>query len=491
MKVVIADDEEIILKWMKKNIEVLFPECQVVATCTNGSQALACCREWKPDLLFTDIRMPVMDGMELVSQLKKEGMAPYTVILSAYDDFSYAREAMKLGVKDFLLKSEITKEELCSCIQKAENSLKSEENWKKERKQEEMKSFFLEMMKEGDWNTPERLLVFERLWGGGNYTVMILKNESEQVGLERVEQIMEFFFQEKDRKIIFMPQNEREAIILAETTENEVSKLISEVHQTLTSFGNAEIFLCAGGIGRDGSDLEKIYKGAGKIAERLEFYGRTDISKTGYEQYESLFKEEQERWEAYQYEQALETLEEIFDRFRREMPDVALVKRFVLDLLLKIYWNYLDEAQRKNCSIDELILITHCKNMDILEEKVTWYARQFILELQSQHPDYSEAVCKVLEYIEKNYKENISLEEIANYVHMNKSYLSHLFKKETQKNIYSYLLDFRMEKAKKLLAETKQSIYQVGCLVGIPDSAYFSKVFKKYTGMTPLEFRKQ
>ena len=53
------------------------------------------------------------------------------------------------------------------CIQKAENSLKSEENWKKERKQEEMKSFFLEMMKEGDWNTPERLLVFERLWGGG------------------------------------------------------------------------------------------------------------------------------------------------------------------------------------------------------------------------------------------------------------------------------------------------------------------------------------
>ena len=167
MKVVIADDEEIILKWMKKNIEVLFPECQVVATCTNGSQALACCREWKPDLLFTDIRMPVMDGMELVSQLKKEGMAPYTVILSAYDDFSYAREAMKLGVKDFLLKSEITKEELCSCIQKAENSLKSEENWKKERKQEEMKSFFLEMMKEGDWNTPERLLVFERLWGGG------------------------------------------------------------------------------------------------------------------------------------------------------------------------------------------------------------------------------------------------------------------------------------------------------------------------------------
>ena len=97
MKVVIADDEEIILKWMKKNIEALFPECQVVATCTNGKQALECCKKWVPDLLFTDIRMPVMDGMELVEQLQDEEKFPYTVILSAYDDFSYAREAMKLG----------------------------------------------------------------------------------------------------------------------------------------------------------------------------------------------------------------------------------------------------------------------------------------------------------------------------------------------------------------------------------------------------------
>lgn len=491
MKVVIADDEEIILKWMKKNIEVLFPKCQVVAACANGNQALKCCREWMPDLLFTDIRMPVMDGMELVSQLKKEGITPYTVVLSAYDDFSYAREAMKLGVKDFLLKSEITKEELCSCIQKAENNLKNEENWKKERKQEEMKTFFMEMVKEDHWNTPERLLDWEHLWGKAEYTVILLKNESEQVNLERVEQIMEFFFQEKDRKIIFMPQNEKEAIILAETAENEVSKLVSEMRQTLASFGNAEIFLCAGGIGRDGSDLEKIYKGAEKIAERLEFYGQTGMNKSKYEQYENLFKEEQARWEEYQYAQALENLYEIFDRFRREMPDVMLVRRFALDLLLKIYWNYLDEAQRKKFSIDELILITHCKNINVLEQKVVDYAKRFILELQCSHPAYSESVCKVLEYIEKNYRENISLEELANHVHMNKSYLSHLFKKETQKNIYSYLLDFRMEKAKKLLAETKQSIYQIGCLVGIPDSAYFSKVFKKHTGMTPLEFRKQ
>lgn len=491
MKVVIADDEEIILKWMKKNIEALFPECQVVATCTNGKQALECCKKWVPDLLFTDIRMPIMDGMELVEQLQDEEKFPYTVILSAYDDFSYAREAMKLGVRDFLLKSEITKEELYSCIQKAEKNLKNTENWKKEKQQEEIKHFFSEIEKESHWNTPERLLEWKRLWGEEKYTILMLKNESKQFQLEIVEQITEFFFQEKKKKAIFMAQNDTEALILVEVRDNEISKLTSEILQTLASFGNTEIVLCAGGLGNSGNDLENIYKEVEKSAERLEFYGRAGVLKSNDRQYEVLFKEEEFRWEERHYEEALEHLYKIFEQFRREMPDVMLVRRFILDLLLKIYWNYLNEIQRKKFSIDELILITHCKNINILEQKVIETVRKFIAELQCLHPVYSEVVCKVIEYINENYRENISLEEIANYVHMNKSYLSHLFKKETKKNIYSYLLDFRMEKAKRLLTETKQSVYQVGCLVGIPDSAYFSKVFKKYTGMSPLEFRKQ
>ena len=172
------------------------------------------------------------------------------------------------------------------------------------------------------------------------------------------------------------------------------------------------------------------------------------------------------------------------------MPDMALVRHLLLDFILNIYWNHLDETQRKKFSIDEFILISHCKSIRELEHRVLVYMKQFVEVLKASRPVYSEAVCKVIQYIEENYRENISLEELAKHVHMNKSYLSHLFKKETEKNIYTYLLDFRMEKAKKLLIETKQSVYQTGCLVGIPDSAYFSKVFKKNTGMTPLEFRK-
>ncbi len=123
MNIVIADDEQIILKWLKKNIEALSPENHVVKACLNGKEVLNCCLNQKIDILFTDIRMPVMDGMELLKKLVDNQALPYTIILSAYDDFVYARDCFKLGVKEFLLKSEITKDELEKCLETANRQM--------------------------------------------------------------------------------------------------------------------------------------------------------------------------------------------------------------------------------------------------------------------------------------------------------------------------------------------------------------------------------
>ena len=500
MKIVIADDEEIILKWMKKNVELLFPEHEVAAICTNGKQALDCCREFMPDILFTDIRMPVMDGMELLKQLKTEGKLPYTIILSAYDDFSYAREALKLGVKEFLLKSEIVKEELENCIQRAEEVLKNIENQAdiQAEKKGEVKEFLENFLRDDVRITPEILLDWERLWGGNYFTIMLLRNANKTLNMNRVEEITDFFFQEKKQKVFCVLRKDSEALLLAEVGESEIEKLSLGIFETFISFGNSCISLNAGEIGKDCEDLKKIYKQAEKAADYQQFYEKTGVlnyacvKETGKEGqiWEVRFKGEEEIWMEHDYDRALENMQEIFDMFRKEMPDMALVRHLLLDFILNIYWNHLDETQRKKFSIDEFILISHCKSIRELEHRVLVYMKQFVEVLKASRPVYSEAVCKVIQYIEENYRENISLEELAKHVHMNKSYLSHLFKKETEKNIYTYLLDFRMEKAKKLLIETKQSVYQTGCLVGIPDSAYFSKVFKKNTGMTPLEFRK-
>ena len=137
--------------------------------------------------------------------------------------------------------------------------------------------------------------------------------------------------------------------------------------------------------------------------------------------------------------------------FRKEMPDMALVRHLLLDFILNIYWNHLDETQRKKFSIDEFILISHCKSIRELEHRVLVYMKQFVEVLKASRPVYSEAVCKVIQYIEENYRENISLEELAKHVHMNKSYLSHLFKKK-----YLYLfIRFSHGKSKEVVNRNK------------------------------------
>ena len=138
MNIVIADDEQIILKWMKKNIEELSPHYHVTGIYSNGKQVLDWCLKEKVDVLFTDIRMPVMDGMELLKALGENQPIPYTIILSAYDDFSYARECFKLGVKEFLLKSEITREELEKCLRTAREYLRNPGEKKEESSSEQM-----------------------------------------------------------------------------------------------------------------------------------------------------------------------------------------------------------------------------------------------------------------------------------------------------------------------------------------------------------------
>ncbi len=98
-------------------------------------------------------------------------------------------------------------------------------------------------------------------------------------------------------------------------------------------------------------------------------------------------------------------------------------------------------------------------------------------------------ICKLIDYIEKHYKEDITLQTVADYVHMNHIYISRLFKKETGETFLDYLTKFRLKKACVLLAKNEYKIYEIALEVGINDSGYFSQVFRKYYGMTPTEYR--
>ena len=128
-------------------------------------------------------------------------------------------------------------------------------------------------------------------------------------------------------------------------------------------------------------------------------------------------------------------MEAIFDYAGKTEPDVSCIRRLFLNTLLNLYWSHLEDADRRVFSIDKIIEVTHCTDIGQLETKVLTQAEEILRVLIGKQKKYSEAVFLIMQYMEERYADSITLDELANHVHMNRSYISHLFKKETGRNI--------------------------------------------------------
>lgn len=503
MNIIVADDEQIILKWMKKNIEELPGDNRVLGICTNGKQVLNYCLDQKVDVLFTDIRMPVMGGIELLQKLVDNHVMPYTIILSAHDDFSYARDCFKLGVREFLLKSEITKEKLEKCIRTAAAHLKSaqmeepvelseEEQWEAilgEYFCQEEERFPGDIKEQ--WNTLCRIK--------GEFLVIKIAGFSRTFQAQRFRELASFLFQEEDLTFYCVPKADKEIVILSECPHESVKRFVIRLYHVLESFGYRDIRMSASDRGQTSEGLETAYLQTEEVFRYQSFYKqyggmdyvsmKSQVDAAGRELKDG-FRNLEEKIDAQNWKELVLGVRELFLLIKTVKPAVLEARQFVLNYLFHIYWNYLAEEKEDNFSVSTFIELSSCTDIGNLEERSIGQTEQFIAMLEEKQHFYSEPVREMIRYMEGRYETAISLDELSSHVHMNRSYVSHLFKKETGINIYQYLLELRLDEAKLLLMDSKYSIQEVCRRVGISDSAYFSKLFKKHVGTSPLEFRK-
>lgn len=502
MNIVIADDENIILTWLKKNIEALSPEYRVVASCVNGSQALACIEERDIDVLFTDIRMPVMDGMELMKRLGEQKKLPYTIILSAYDDFLYARDAFKLGAREFLLKPEITREGLLECLRLAEARM-AEQKGARAAGSDLMEEALRRCLDGLDGDPAEAL---RQCWresrelAGRSFTVTLLRFSGEVGSSEKIQEILDFVFQEEKAYFCRVVRCEREWALLSSLPPEGAHGLVKKLAQSFSSFGFSDLSVSAGGEGTDCESLPAVVRRAQETEAYQRFYRTAQAL-----DYDTLHRRNREvhaRWEAIcaEIEQAAGSREWVglSDRLEQAMlfagqekPLDSLVKKGCFSILMNLYWHGLTQAQQKELPLDSLFHLNALSDFASLREEFLRQANRLLDALHLQNSRYSSAVTQILQYLRQNYPSPISLDTLAQQVHLNRSYVSSLFKKETGSNLYDYLLRIRLEKAKELLLTTSASVQQIGCQVGIPDAAYFSRLFKKQVGAAPAEFRRR
>ena len=527
-RILIVDDEYLVRLGLKTIIDWAGFGYIIAGEAASGKEALEFFEKNPVDLILTDIKMPVMDGLELIRKVKTIEKKVQIIILSHYDEFSYAQEAVNLGTFRYILKSELTKTNLENVLKSLhfssddEKSLQRSENpsgWKdqweafikeqilpvlcgreKMKKKEMQKQPLPKNSKAGDiaifyvscrtaslpgdaWEKfPKTIKVlfdeaFDNLAGSGNYY-----ND---------------YFQFVAIAFLARSQTEDEQFI-SDYISNPCMQIVKNVHR----YYDVNVFIGVSSIGKP-ENFRQLLQEAHKAHIGCFFSSglfinihnkRNDsntneiVKKSGTVSYTKLVA----YFDTNQKEAMLEYIQNIFSELRTT-ENFAVVNDAFIDFLSVGKLIHEKYQLKEEASLNKN-KFKHDAFFDLpFIDDVEKYINELYLSLfsakQNGQASYSYIVKKCIDFINSNFQHNIGLYEAAKEAGVSHSYLSFIFKQETGVNFSAALARHRIEKAKKLLTTTNLKIYQVAEQVGFSNPYYFSKVFKEISGYTCKEYR--
>lgn len=515
MKIIIIEDEGITRQWLKKKLEELSGDYHVEGVFSNGRQALDYLASGKEvEVVFTDIRMPVMDGLEFLEKLQEMGVEPYRVILSAYDEFQYARQAMRLGAQEFVLKPEITKETLKQILSDAVNYLGQRKPEKEEKEgkgsRSERGTALSGLLRQ---ETADRKELAAAL--GENVKeqevarlVMVDLYLGKQVPCGAVEELLDLFLeQEQIQGTFFWSGSQRLTLGYLHNMEMERIKLLGRLGDILQIHTGMKLYLGISRMQGDGN-VREMYRQAVVARENRVFFGIPGVQQyddmrvsIGQEAGELYFNQDIKEimgcLQKANYVAASEMVNIFLDNVKKASYLHPAYVKALCDEILSAYrhclWEYvLDEEEKERAGGAGFLMGGEALNLEQLIEMVKDEVEEMceLLQRKRGNGKYSASVRKVIGYVEEHFGERISLEQVADAVFLSRPYLSTLFKKETGKKFSSYLQEVRLEKSRTMLREGRLSVGEIAEQAGFFDSAHFSRAFKEHYGCSPMEYRK-
>lgn len=493
LRVVIADDEELIREGLAKIIAKESERFQVVGIFANGQEVLDRIASLRADVVITDIRMPFVDGLKLVSELKKSFPDTKCLILSGYADFHYAQEALRNEVADYLLKP-VDKLELFEILYRLEEHFIIQKQQKKEWREVLIRSYLLGTGGKhpelpADWLT-------ER-----SYAVMVLRSEEDIA--ERIKRT-EVGMTERFESVAMGSGLLALVCFLGADEKEEQLEAFARSWVSLLKPGS-RLHIGSSGIHGDVDKLACAYQEARRACE-VGIY-------SGGEYHYAAYREPPEGAQA----AARKLIADYRDSWLHDVQilDVSGAVATLLKLLNEA------EGQRVEISLllslleglFELVKQAHPDFEAVFEDEAGsgWKER---VRMQLSFPQIKHDLLQMTEdclnrirtlrtdsgcrpvdmvkrWIEEHYSEQMELNALAQMVYLTPSYLSKLFRSETGMTITDFVIEVRMAKAKELLRSgAEYKTYEIGMRVGYPDPAYFNKLFKRMVGVTPNEFKK-
>lgn len=535
IKVFLVEDEMVIRRGIKNSIDWEKEGYIFCGEASDGELAYPMIIKEKPDILITDIRMPFMDGLELCKLVKKELPNIKILILSGYDEFDYAKEAIRLGVTEYLLKP-ISSGKLLEALNGVSESIRREKEDKdlvrkymeemRENTEHEKQKFF-EQMIAGNLSMADALETgkkYEMNLSAGMYNLLLFRftlgKENRKSGellgeaeyaIEKLTERLEYVFE-------FQRGVEGWAFLLMADNEEQMSERVKELSKDLEEImKNYSTIAYFGGIGQPVARLRELEESFREAERALAARFTMELNR--------IISVEDIRMA-----QNVDTLDDIeITSFGEIEKTRTMLEKFLnngaedeIDEFVDVYINELPEENLKSVLMRQyiimdayIVMMSFCEKIEGIEgemqaqseelknsmktiqtlEEIKNYIRMLLKKIIGVRDTisgrrYSDIIEIAKDQIRKTYmSDEISLNTIAAEVGMSPSYFSSIFSKEMGKTFVKYLTEIRMDRAKELLMCSSMKTSEIGYEVGYKDPHYFSYIFKKTQNCTPKEFR--
>jgi two-component system, response regulator YesN len=512
-KVLIADDEQNIRQGIIELIDWEARDCMIIGECANGREVLDFIDKKNVDIIITDIKMPLLNGLDLAKKLREEHSDIAVIILTAFSDFNHAKDAIRYGVVDFVIKNSFL-EDLPDALNRSISRIRDIKSERIEKprtlpvQDRQLRNQLQSFLLENKSHCPDELQNHfkDRFYRVFSYEITGNdrgNNACEETG-EVLNHLLPIAYEgihifnicTQDTSILILSSPQERDLNKRTIKEKSASliKLWTDLGQTILKIGISESFF---GI----SDLEQALSESKNtlalLAENLNefdfFSPKGDIERIDLRIHEIkqqicdslIVGDTQNALSAFMNIKS--SMKQTGQPLEQSKMEVLLIFSYIMGTIHRQYkginFHSLEENLYKDVSQNWSLYSLFETGVEILKE--------FAAHIKSQRNLQNDIINRASDYLYIHYTDNIRLSELSRELGVSGPYLSKLYKKETGTNLTDAINVVKIDKAKEFLMDKAEfKIYEVGEMVGIHDAGYFCNVFKKYTDMSPIEYRR-
>ena len=488
-KIMLVDDEEEVRTSIIRKIDWQDAGFEVIGDAENGKEALEKIEQNEPDVVLTDIRMPYMDGLEMAENIRQRYPSIKIVIFSGFDEFEYAKKAIKLNVIEYILKP-VNVEELTAILKKIKKNLDEEIEQKRIDVAGAVKWVIAAIHLEPDEKVDK---------------AVSLHQQRELIPIS-VRNLIEEKLEGQYRFIVF--HSSFETILLVaidkDNTQTGLIALLGDICKETKKILEVSVTI---GVGESCSSLTDLSRPCYTALNALGYRAITgsggvicigDMEPSGHEKLRFDSRMESELIAAVKFGPK-EKIRSVIDGIVSRMEDARVHYRQYQAYVLAIINVLTQLSQQYDLRISEMFgvendyfeILGRVQKMENVRPYLTEVALKMNAGMEEERSNTTKNVIReAKQYIQDNFQDpDLSVEKICRHLHMSPAYFSTMFKKETGQAYIAYLTDVRLGRAVELLMATDDKTYIIAEKVGYPEQNYFSYVFKKKFGVSPTRYR--